>query len=132
MTFWQLIQRFLGLQVIHLDQPTLHELQNLAEQENRPKEAVAADLLSFALVQRGAAETKLRRWQELSPREREVTALVCLSYTNRQIATHLSLSLPTVKTHVRNVLRKFGLSRRSDLRLVLAEWDFSAWDTGPG
>jgi DNA-binding CsgD family transcriptional regulator len=129
MSFWQLIQRTLGLQVIHLDQPTLYELQNLAEQENRPKEVVAADLLAFALVQRGAAETKLRLWQELSPREREVTALVCLDYTNRQIATRLALSTPTVKTHVRNVLRKFGLSRRSDLRLVLAEWDFSAWDT---
>jgi len=129
MYFLQLFQRILGLQVIHLDQPTLHELQNLAEQENRPKEAVAADLLAFALVQRGAAETKLRRWQELSPREREVTALLCLYYTNSQIARRLSISTPTVKTHVRNILRKFGLSRRSDLRLVLAEWDFSAWDT---
>ena len=129
MSFWQIIQRILGLQVIHLDQPTLNELQNLAEQENRPKEAVAADLLAFALVQRGAAENKLRRWQELSPREREVTALLCLYYTNSQIASRLSISIPTVKTHVRNVLRKFGLSRRSDLRLVLAEWDFSAWDT---
>ena len=125
----QLIQRILGLQVIHLDQPTLTELQNLAEQENRPKEAVAADLLAFALVQRGAAETKLHRWQELSPREREVTALLCLYYTNSQIARRLSISTPTVKTHVRNILRKFGLIRRSDLRLVLAEWDFSAWDT---
>jgi DNA-binding CsgD family transcriptional regulator len=129
MYFLQLIQRILGLQVIHLDQPTLTELQNLAEQENRPKEAVAADLLAFALVQRGAAETKLRRWQELSPREREVTALLCLYYTNSQIARRLSISTPTVKTHVRNILRKFGLIRRSDLRLVLAEWDFSAWDT---
>ena len=129
MSLWQSIQRILGLQVIHLDKSTLYELQNLAEQENRPKEAVAADLLTFALVQRGAAETKLRLWQELSPREREVTALLCLSYTNSQIARRLSISTPTVKTHVRNVLRKFGLSRRSDLRLVLAEWDFSAWDT---
>jgi DNA-binding CsgD family transcriptional regulator len=129
MYFLQLIQRILGLQVIHLDQPTLTELQNLAEQENRPKEAVAADLLAFALVQRGAAETKLHRWQELSPREREVTALLCLYYTNSQIARRLSISTPTVKTHVRNILRKFGLTRRSDLRLVLAEWDFSAWDT---
>ena len=129
MYFLQIIQRILGLQVIHLDQPTLTELQNLAEQENRPKEAVAADLLAFALVQRGAAETKLRRWQELSPREREVTALLCLYYTNSQIARRLSISTPTVKTHVRNILRKFGLTRRSDLRLVLAEWDFSAWDT---
>jgi DNA-binding CsgD family transcriptional regulator len=129
MSFWQFIQRTLGLQVIHLDQPTLDELQNLAEQENRPKELIAADLLAFALVQRGAAETKLRRWQELSPREREVTALLCLYYTNSQIASRLAISTPTVKTHVRNILRKFGLSRRSDLRLVLSEWDFSAWDT---
>jgi DNA-binding CsgD family transcriptional regulator len=56
---------------------------------------------------------------------------VCLNYSNYQIASRLSLAPSTVKTHVRNILRKFGLNRRSDLRLVLAEWDFSAWDSGP-
>jgi two-component system response regulator NreC len=109
----------------------LDELKNLAEREQRPKEAVAADLLSLAIVQRGAAETKLRRWRELSYREQEVVALVCLNYTNAEIAARLSVSLPTVKSHVRNILRKFGALRRSDLRVALAEWDFSAWDRGP-
>jgi DNA-binding CsgD family transcriptional regulator len=43
------------------------------------------------------------------------------------MAARLSLSPETIKTHVRNVLGKFGLKRKSDLRHILAGWDFSAW-----
>jgi DNA-binding CsgD family transcriptional regulator len=56
-----------------------------------------------------------------------VAALTCLGYTNRQMAARLSLSPETIKTHVRNVLFKFGLNRKTDLRQALANWDFSAW-----
>jgi DNA-binding CsgD family transcriptional regulator len=64
----------------------------------------------------------------LSPREQQVAALVCLNYSNAQIAARLNISQSTVKTHVSNALRKFGLQRRTDLRLALAEWDFSAFE----
>jgi DNA-binding CsgD family transcriptional regulator len=135
MSLWQRLLRSLGLQrsgeVVRFDQTLLSVLEDLAEREQRPREAVAADLLSSALDRRGAAETNLNCWRGLTSREQEVAALICLSYTNAEIAARLSISVPTVKTHVRNVLRKFGLSRRSDLRLALAEWDFSAWDRAP-
>lgn len=130
-SLWQHLQRFLGIQVIPVDPSVLDKLQNLAEREQRPKEAVAAELLSIALIQRGAAEASLQSWRALSYREREVAALICLDYTNAEIAVRLSISLPTVKSHVRNILRKFGVSRRADLRAVLAAWDFSAWDRAP-
>ncbi len=81
----------------------------------------------MALVQRKTAEINLARWEALSPREQQVAALVCLGFTNRQIADHLVLSHETVKTHVRNVLYKFDLRSKAELRQALADWDFSAW-----
>jgi two-component system response regulator NreC len=125
------LRRILGLQVIRVDLPVFDELQSLAEHEKRTQEAVAADLISFALVQRRAAEANLDRWRQLSPREQQVAAMICLDYTNPEVAARLNVSLPTVKTHVRNILIKFQLARRSDLRQALAGWDFSAWDTLP-
>ena len=47
--------------------------------------------------------------------------------TNRQIAARLSLSPETIKTHVRNVLFKFGVNSKAELRHILANWDFSGW-----
>ena len=39
-----------------------------------------------------------RLWDELQPRGREVTALVCLGYTNQEIAQRLTISINTVRT----------------------------------
>jgi DNA-binding NarL/FixJ family response regulator len=128
MFIWQRLRRARDRQVLQLDLPLIESLQDLAEREQRTTEAVAADLLSLALQQRRAAEANLQCWGLLSPREQQVAALVCLNYSNAQIAIRLSISQSTVKTHVSNVLRKFGLQRRTDLRLALAEWDFSAFE----
>ncbi len=111
-----------------LDQPYDELLQILAEAEQRPVEDVAADLLIGALNERHLAELNLARWRTLSPREQQVAALICLNYTNREIAVRLRLSPETVKTHARNLLNKFHLRSRSQLRQALAEWDFSAWE----
>ena len=55
-------------------------------------------------------------------------ALVCLGYTNRQIAARLVISVETVKSHIRNILYKFNLHSKRELGLLLGDWDFSAWD----
>ena len=49
----------------------------------------------------------------LTPREREVLALVAEGLTNRQIAERLVLSEHTVHRHVTNLLGKLGLHSRS-------------------
>lgn len=51
----------------------------------------------------------------LTPREREIAALVLRDYPNAEIAERHNVSLPTVKTHVRNVLRKLGVKNRREL-----------------
>lgn len=102
-------------------------LHELAAREVRSEDEIAVDLLRAAIARRMAAEANLRRWQELTPREQDVTALTCLNLTNQEIAERLVVSPETVKTHIRNVLYKFNLRRKADLRQLLADWDFSAW-----
>ncbi len=111
-----------------MDEELVESLRLMAYHQRRPKEELAADLLSEALMRRQNEEHKLEHWRSLSPREQEIVALVCLDYTNRQIADWLVLSPETVKTHVANVLRKYNLRRRADLRQYLDNWDFGAWD----
>ena len=55
----------------------------------------------------------------LSPREREVAALVARGLTNHQVAASLGLSDRTAAKHVGNILAKLGLTSRSEI----ARWD---------
>ncbi len=103
-------------------------LTELAEQEHRPAEEVQADMIVTALAQRETHGELYHRWQSLSPREQEVSALACLGYTNCQMAARLGVSPETVKTHVHNALVKFNLHGKSELRMALGKWDFSEWE----
>ncbi len=51
----------------------------------------------------------------LTPREREVLALIARGFTNRQIAETLVISLNTVETHRRHILEKLGARSRAQL-----------------
>ncbi len=57
----------------------------------------------------------------LSEREQEVLALMALGLSNREIAHELYLSVDTIKTHVRSVFNKLGVSNRTQAALVAAD-----------
>jgi DNA-binding CsgD family transcriptional regulator len=132
MNFWKRLFRALGepqeKRTYSLDEQTQLALRGIARREQRTEEEVAADLITYALAQREITDRYLASWQALTPREQEVAALTCLDYTNAQIAAALTISPETVKTHIGNVLAKFNLHRKSELRSALAGWDFSAWE----
>jgi predicted ATPase/DNA-binding SARP family transcriptional activator/DNA-binding CsgD family transcriptional regulator len=56
---------------------------------------------------------------DLSLRECEIAALAAEGRTNSQIAADLGLSIRTVDTHVRNILRKLGIASRADIAVRL-------------
>jgi DNA-binding NarL/FixJ family response regulator len=56
---------------------------------------------------------------ELTPREREVAALIAEGHGNKEIAAALVISLGTVKDHVHHILEKTKLSSRA---AVAAAW----------
>jgi two-component system, NarL family, nitrate/nitrite response regulator NarL len=58
----------------------------------------------------------------LTTRQREIAGLVGEGLSNKDIAQRLSLSLPTVKNHVHAILEKLQVSRRSEVRQVLARY----------
>ena len=133
MTLWQRLLSRLGLhagsggRTYELDEGLQLALEDLASQQQRPAGELAAEMLASALAERGTAGQAWEHWRSLSPREQDVTALTCLGCTNRQIAARLGVSSETVKTHLHNALAKFNLHGKGELRMLLSDWDFSAW-----
>jgi DNA-binding NarL/FixJ family response regulator len=54
---------------------------------------------------------------ELSVRENEVLALLARDYSTSQIARKLTISVFTVRNHVKAIFRKLGVASRRDLQL---------------
>jgi FixJ family two-component response regulator len=74
-----------------------------------------------------ARETELRAFREchasLTPREREIMALVVSGLLNKQIAFELGISEITVKAHRGRVMRKMQVESLADLVRVAAALD---------
>lgn len=62
-----------------------------------------------------ATESPRARLQHLTPREREVLALVATGRTNREIAAHLRISPRTVESHRESLMKKLALRTVADL-----------------
>ncbi len=59
--------------------------------------------------------------ESLTPREREVAALLTRGLTNRQIAEALVIAERTASTHVTNILGKLGFSTRAQVAVWAVE-----------
>ena len=59
--------------------------------------------------------------EKLTSRELEVALLVARGFTNREIASELSVSGSTANNHVARIWRKFGLRSRTQIAAWVAE-----------
>jgi DNA-binding CsgD family transcriptional regulator len=134
MSIWQRFLYLIGLRPLpgprtYEISESLHTtLTTLAAHEGRPENELIPDLLAAGLTLYVSHDKLWNQWVSLTPREQEVAALACLGYTNRQIGARLHISHETVKVRLHNALVKFGVKTRSQLKMLLVEWDFSAWD----
>jgi DNA-binding NarL/FixJ family response regulator len=113
--------------VFPADQELLAAIQEAAQQQGRTEEEVWMEFVRAGrdqYLQTGELEV---RWDSLTEREQEVTALACLGYRNYEIAETLGISHETVKTHLQNIFNKFEIHNRSELRRVLKDWQFRDW-----
>jgi ATP/maltotriose-dependent transcriptional regulator MalT len=132
MNVWEWLRNLLGQKsdeesTFRLEKDLLVSLEEIADRERHPTDEIATGLLSQAIQERKLNEACLNRWEKLSHREQEITAFICLGYTNQQIATHLNITSETVKTHIRNIFYKLSVNSKYDLRSLLAKWDFNDW-----
>jgi DNA-binding CsgD family transcriptional regulator len=94
-------------------------LTRLAEREGRTEHEFTSDLVAAGLIQYLATDELKPKWNSLSKREKDVAKLISTGLTNRQIAAHLSLSTETINTHAQNIMRKFGVDSKAELRHIL-------------
>jgi two-component system nitrate/nitrite response regulator NarL len=73
----------------------------------RATAALLRRLASLAEVRR-----RVDRGGQLTPREREIVALIDQGLSNKQIASELQIEIATVKNHVHSVLEKLQVQRR--------------------
>jgi DNA-binding NarL/FixJ family response regulator len=73
--------------------------------------AVAARLVATL------ADGREERTEQLTPREREVLALIGRGFANKRIALELGIAEKTVKVHVSHVLAKLGVADRTQAAL---------------
>ncbi|NLJ77698.1 MAG: response regulator transcription factor [Peptococcaceae bacterium] len=51
--------------------------------------------------------------ETLTPREQEILSHLVKGFTNKEISSATNLAVDTVKTHLRNIFRKFGVKNRT-------------------
>lgn len=111
----------------------------LSTTEQRLREMGAlwdADRIAHVLRRHGAEVSRVWRrgrrgyGEQLSPREREVLALIARGLTNREVGQLLFLSPRTVGRHLSNAMRKLGVSTRTAAAMAAVEAGLIPADSG--
>ena len=127
--FWQSfviwLRRQLGEREVLLSRKLRREIENLAQKRGQSVREVTYELLLASLEQPVRQTGCHPAWEALTRRERDVAALTAVGYSNQQIADRLFLSIETVRTHLRSVLRKYGVRSKEDLRALLDAQDLA-------
>ncbi|HVB99456.1 MAG TPA: response regulator transcription factor [Candidatus Dormibacteraeota bacterium] len=78
-------------------------------------------LFNYVARQSPVPNPQLHARHGLTRREQQLLPLIAQGLTNKEIASHLSLSEQTVKNHIHRILRKVGVESRLSAAQVLEE-----------
>lgn len=107
---------------------TLRAIRAVANGEAIFSPAVAERMMQF--LTRPATAATEAPFSELTPREREVLALVAEGLTNTAIAERLVLSPKTVRNHVSNIFGKLQVADRAEAIIRAREAGYGKETTG--
>ena len=107
---------------------TGRELANAIRTVHHGDPYITPELGSRMLARRGRRGAKLRPQQtslaarpELSPREQQVLDLATQGLKNQEIASALRLSVATIKYHIGQIVRKWGVRTRVEAIVIHAQ-----------
>lgn len=112
--FWDADMPFAGLGIIKHpgDDPFDDDTR---EQARLMQSYFEFNLSSHPRLRRQRLNVRLRKRYGLTKREIEITDLISLGMTNKDLAEQMAIGLGTVKTHVMRVFLKLGIENRSSL-----------------
>jgi DNA-binding NarL/FixJ family response regulator len=93
----------------------------VAEGEELPMPATTRRLIANLSAQESAYEREWRAIGDLTDREQEVLVFIARGFSNQEIAQELTLSVDTVKTHVKRIYAKLGA--RDRVHAVIAAYE---------
>lgn len=86
--------------------------------------ALASLTISMNHIQPPTRDT----WQDLNDLEQAVTKLVCLGYTNPEIAKELNYSTSTIKNVLTGIYKKLGVTTRTQLLVHAGQHNYPVLD----
>lgn len=91
--------------------------------EHTPFLQMAASILSLCIQKNSSRSHKddYKILAQITPREREVLALLPKGYTNSEIAETLGIAAGTVKVHIEHILSKLSLKDRTQAAVKASE-----------
>jgi two-component system, NarL family, nitrate/nitrite response regulator NarL len=93
---------------------TVDDVADAASAVARGESACSPTVAATVLRRVGTVARHNGEPTKLTPREREILALIDDGLSNKEIAADLSIEVSTVKNHVHNILGKLGARRRSE------------------
>jgi RNA polymerase sigma factor (sigma-70 family) len=95
------------------------------------EEQVSEEQLERIRAERAAALRRVELWASLTPRQRQVVALICQGMSVREVATRLDTSTGNIRSHLSRAMGKFGVHAQPDLCHALSGLDVSLWVDSP-
>jgi two-component system, NarL family, nitrate/nitrite response regulator NarL len=98
------------------NESTFDDLVDTLRAATRGEFACKARVTAGIVLRLAALARERRRTPvtHLTSRELEIVTLIDSGFSNKEIASHLSIQLATVKNHVHNILDKLGVQRRGE------------------